>query len=170
MVVGMGCTKSTWPPDLLRTLAETREVVIFDNRGSGRSTDPDWSEHGSMEGYANSTIDLVHALDLEQPDILGWSMVSVSDRSEKQVYPYWLVSYLNSSQQCDFFLLSLQLVLAPSVQKMSGWSDVSRTRLAIHPVLSNSLSSEMPKHRPDAVEYCSQCRLVIMHNTCSISP
>ena len=75
MVVGLGCTKSTWTPDLLQTLAENREVIIFDNRGSGHSTDPEWPDHGSLEGYANSTVDLVHALDLEQPDILGWSMV-----------------------------------------------------------------------------------------------
>ena len=75
MVVGLGCTKSTWSPDLLHTLAENREVVVFDNRGSGHSKDPEWSEHASLEGYANSVVDLVHALELEQPDILGWSMV-----------------------------------------------------------------------------------------------
>ena len=76
MVVGLGCTKSTWSPDLLHTLAQTRQIVIFDNRGSGHSEDPEWPDHATLEGYANSTVDLVRALDLEQPDILGWSMVS----------------------------------------------------------------------------------------------
>ena len=106
MVVGMGCTKSTWPPDLLHTLAETREIVIFDNRGSGRSKDSNWSDNGSLEGYANSTIDLVHALDLEQPDVLGWSMVRISDRS-KQMRPSQQMSHLAKSAM---LLLPVELV------------------------------------------------------------
>lgn len=75
MIVGMGCTKSTWTPDLLKTLAATREVLIFDNRGSGRSTDADPLSQLTVESLAASTLELLDVLDIKQPDILGWSMV-----------------------------------------------------------------------------------------------
>ncbi len=87
MIVGLGCTKSTWTPDLLHTLAEKREVVIFDNRGSGHSKDPNWSDQASLEGYASSTADLIHALGIHQPDLLGWSMVRTSRIQSRTFLP-----------------------------------------------------------------------------------
>lgn len=75
MIVGLACTKSTWTPDLLKTLAATREVLIFDNKGSGRSVDPDWPDDLSIRSYAESTMELIETLGIQQPDVLGWSMV-----------------------------------------------------------------------------------------------
>ena len=75
MIVGLGCTKSSWTPDLLRTLAESREVLIFDNKGSGHSYFDDKQAEVSIEDFASSTLDLLEALEIQQPDILGWSMV-----------------------------------------------------------------------------------------------
>lgn len=93
MIVGLGCTKSTWTPDLLKSLAASREVVIFDNRGSGRSSDKEGLDKLSIESMASSTLDLIDALDIKQPDVLGWSMVravtpghSVSDLSCRITY------------------------------------------------------------------------------------
>jgi len=78
MIAGVRCTLSTWTPDLLKSLAATREVVIFDNKGVGLSPDADWPGDVSIEGYAGSTLALISALDLHQPDVLGWSLVSPS--------------------------------------------------------------------------------------------
>ncbi len=74
MVVGRGNTLSHWAPDLLQTLAAGRQVNIFDNRGIGMSTDSDPARESTVEGYAQSTVDLIEALDLDQPDILGISL------------------------------------------------------------------------------------------------
>lgn len=73
MVSGQGATLGIWTPDLLKTLAAGRQVTIFDNRGIGYSADADPEEEHTISGYADSTVDLIDALGLEQPDILGWS-------------------------------------------------------------------------------------------------
>lgn len=74
MVSGQGATLGIWTPDLLKTLATGRQVTIFDNRGIGYSNDADPEEENTVLGYADSTVDLIDALGLEQPDILGWSL------------------------------------------------------------------------------------------------
>lgn len=74
MVSGQGATLGIWTPDLLKTLAAGRQVTIFDNRGIGFSTDVDPEEESTTLGYAESTVELIGALDLDQPDILGWSL------------------------------------------------------------------------------------------------
>ena len=73
MIAGQGATLSIWTPDLLKNLAAGRQVTIFDNRGIGLSTDTT-TEPYSIGLYAASTVDLIEALGLEQPDILGWSL------------------------------------------------------------------------------------------------
>ena len=74
MVAGQGATLGIWSPDLLKTLAAGRQVTIFDNRGIGFSADSDEAEESTIEGYADSTVDLIESLGLDQPDILGWSL------------------------------------------------------------------------------------------------
>jgi len=75
MIAGVRCTLSTWTPDLLKNLAATREVVVFDNKGVGFSYDAEWPGDVSIQSYAESTVALISALELEEPDVLGWSMV-----------------------------------------------------------------------------------------------
>ena len=73
-MAGQGATLGIWTPDLLKTLAQGRQVIIFDNRRIGFSTDFDDADRLSTDDYADSTVDLIDALGLDQPDILGWSL------------------------------------------------------------------------------------------------
>ena len=70
MLPGASATASVWTPDLLRGLAEARQVITFDPAGMGASADT--SGNASVEYYAYSTALLLEALGLVQPDILGW--------------------------------------------------------------------------------------------------
>lgn len=75
LVAGQGATLGVWTPDLLKNLAQGRkEVTIFDNRRIGFSTDSDEEDELTVESYAESTVDLIDALALDQPDVLGWSL------------------------------------------------------------------------------------------------
>ncbi|KAK9803318.1 hypothetical protein WJX73_001019 [Symbiochloris irregularis] len=76
MITGSGATYSDWTPDLLSGLAQNREVIIFDNRGIGRSTDSYIPPNGlyTLGDYASSTVDFIAEIGLEQPDALGWSL------------------------------------------------------------------------------------------------
>lgn len=97
MIAGIHCTLSTWTPDLLSSLAATREVVIFDNKGVGLSPDADWPGDVSIGSYAESTLALISALDIHQPDVLGWSMggiiaLWIATHSAEEVHRFVIVN------------------------------------------------------------------------------
>ena len=73
MLAGQGQTLSVWTQDLLKNLAQGRQTTIFDNRGIGASTDSSEAAYTPSD-YVVSTLGLINALELVQPDILGWSL------------------------------------------------------------------------------------------------
>jgi pimeloyl-ACP methyl ester carboxylesterase len=60
-----------WDPSLINALAAQRPVIIFDNSGVGLSTG---SVPPTFAGWATNLIALVHALEIPQIDLLGFSM------------------------------------------------------------------------------------------------
>lgn len=73
MIMGFTGTMSIWDTRLLANLASAHQVTIFDNRGIGFSTDTATGPL-TMESMADSTAELIGALGLSKPDIVGWSM------------------------------------------------------------------------------------------------
>lgn len=71
LIGGLGTDLSEWE-SLIRPLAEHRQVVAFDNRGAGRSDQPD--QPYSIEQMAGDTAGLVRALGVARADVLGVSM------------------------------------------------------------------------------------------------
>ena len=72
MIMGSSATMDEWSPQLVEALAQGREVVVFDNRGMGETSDP----HGAYQfsQLADDTAGLVKALGFDKMDVLGWSM------------------------------------------------------------------------------------------------
>ncbi|CAL9661456.1 alpha/beta hydrolase [Streptomyces sp. enrichment culture] len=60
-----------WDPALLDPLADRREVVVFDNRGTNFSTG---APPSTMEGLVEGSLAFMEALRLDDVDVLGWSM------------------------------------------------------------------------------------------------
>ena len=73
MVTGDTAPMSLWLPYVVKPLAESFRVTIFDNRGMGYSTD-DPSEELSIELMARDTAGLCQALGLIDVTLVGWSM------------------------------------------------------------------------------------------------
>ncbi|MGW0434838.1 alpha/beta fold hydrolase [Micromonospora sp. NPDC003197] len=71
MVLRFRGTMDYWDPALLDVLAAERDVIVFDNRGLGRSSGTPAS---SVDGLADGVIDFLDALDLVEVDLLGWSL------------------------------------------------------------------------------------------------
>lgn len=72
MIMGYGSTMNLWEPGLLRTLSARFKVIVFDNRGMG---DTETGRHPfSIEQFADDTVGLLDALDIQQAHVLGWSM------------------------------------------------------------------------------------------------
>ena len=63
LIAGQGATSSVWTPDLLRCLAQNREVIPFDNQGMGLSTYTD-TDYG-VASYAANTVDLIDAVQVQ---------------------------------------------------------------------------------------------------------
>ncbi len=72
MIMGYLGTMPDWTPDLLEALSGHFQVTIFDNPGIGKS---DWSGGDlSIDKMAGITAQLIEHLQLDKPNVLGWSM------------------------------------------------------------------------------------------------
>ena len=60
-----------WDPALLDVLSSERDVIVFDNRGTGRSSG---APPTTLEGLAEGLFEFVDSLNLREVDLLGWSM------------------------------------------------------------------------------------------------
>jgi pimeloyl-ACP methyl ester carboxylesterase len=64
----------TWSPTLLNELSANRTVIIFDNRGVGKSTVV--TKEFSIREFGNDTIGLLDVLNITDADMFGFSMGS----------------------------------------------------------------------------------------------
>lgn len=71
LIAGFSCDCLFWTP-ILNALSQHFQVIIFDNRGVGRSSAPDIPY--TIELMAQDTFALTQALQLRTPHILGHSM------------------------------------------------------------------------------------------------
>jgi 3-oxoadipate enol-lactonase len=72
LIMGLGGHILDWGWVLPERLAEGRSVIVFDNRGAGRSDQP--AGPYSIAEMANDTVALLDALGIERADIFGVSM------------------------------------------------------------------------------------------------
>jgi pimeloyl-ACP methyl ester carboxylesterase len=73
LIPGSSMTMDKWEPNVLNRLASNHTVIIFDNRGIGKTTagNKTWS----IEQFANDTVGFLDALKIEKPvDVLGFSL------------------------------------------------------------------------------------------------
>jgi 3-oxoadipate enol-lactonase len=72
LIMGLGGHILDWGWVLPEKLAEGRRVIVFDNRGAGRSDQP--AGPYSIAEMANDTVGLLDALGVERADVFGVSM------------------------------------------------------------------------------------------------
>ena len=72
LVTGFRATLSEWDATFLAELAKHHDVIVFDNRGIGRSI-PDAASF-TVEDMARDTAALIDTLTLHRPTVIGWSM------------------------------------------------------------------------------------------------
>ena len=72
MIEGLSASVDSWPPDFIQELSKSFKLIIFDNRGAGRTDKPDIDY--SIKMFANDTESLMDALDIEQAHVFGMSM------------------------------------------------------------------------------------------------
>lgn len=73
MINGYISTMSLWDPALLDELAKHHQLILFDNRGVGLSTDTT-ENRTTIAQMADDAAALIQALGYQQVDVLAWSM------------------------------------------------------------------------------------------------
>jgi pimeloyl-ACP methyl ester carboxylesterase len=72
LIPGYSATMDMWDPTMIKELSARYKVILFDNRGIGRTTSSD--RPFSMGLFAEDTIGLMDALKIRKAHVLGWSM------------------------------------------------------------------------------------------------
>lgn len=73
LIMGMTANMDWWDPEFIDALSQKNRVLMFDNRGAGRTVAPDEGNF-SCEMLADDTIALMDAKGIERANILGMSM------------------------------------------------------------------------------------------------
>jgi len=72
LIMGYSGTMDLWAPEVLKELASEYQLIIFDNRGMGKTTASD--KEFTIELFADDTRGLLDALGIERAHVLGWSL------------------------------------------------------------------------------------------------
>jgi len=72
LIRGLSSDVYRWPPSFVEEIAKYFKIILFDNRGAGRTDKPDIEY--SMKMMADDTIGLMNALYIKQAIVLGFSM------------------------------------------------------------------------------------------------
>ncbi len=72
LIRGLSSSLDSWPPYSIEHFSKFFKVILFDNRGAGRTDVPDGNYSARM--MADDTIGLMDALDIDKTYLLGFSM------------------------------------------------------------------------------------------------
>ncbi len=117
LITGLGGDAGYWSPVLAR-LSKHYKVIIFDNRGSGRSQAPD--EACTLETLVNDTLGLLDHLGIQQTNIIGHSLGSMIAQYIAHYHPERvkkLVLYASSSRLSPFMRLGARFMVAVKLAK-----------------------------------------------------
>ncbi len=85
MIMGLGANIDWWPSKLLDKLAGHYQVLVFDNRGAGRSDVTE--ESYSIEMFARDTVELMDWTGMERAHVFGISMGGMIAQELALSYP-----------------------------------------------------------------------------------
>jgi len=130
LIAGFSCDHSFWQ-GVLKSLSEKHRVLVFDNRGVGRTSSPD--QRYTVLQMADDVMALSNKLGLIKPVIIGQSMGSaiaqnIGKRYQQQIKKLVLINtfaQLGKAQEVAFELTGelqrLKLPMRYPVQSIAPW-------------------------------------------------
>jgi len=85
LIMGYGATMDLWCPEMLAEIALHYKVIIFDNRGMGKTTASD--KEFTIELFVEDTSGLMNALNIDHAHLVGWSLGSYIAQELALKYP-----------------------------------------------------------------------------------
>jgi pimeloyl-ACP methyl ester carboxylesterase len=99
MIQGYSSNSRVWESELIQGLSKKYQVIIFDNRGTGRSEKPDIEY--SIKMMADDVIGLINVIGLPKVHILGLSMGGLIAQELALNYPSKIKSLILCSTNCN---------------------------------------------------------------------
>jgi pimeloyl-ACP methyl ester carboxylesterase len=162
MIQGLSRSLDGWDPRLIEALSKEFKLVMFDNRGAGR-TDISDTEY-TMKLFANDTAGLMNALGISKAHMLGISMGGMIAQELALSYPEKaakLVLCSTGSQWCfsqeaarilSAVSESSQEELTRMLLSFKFASDFPRDFVRKNPFVVILFTSDFVKEHPDLVE------------------
>jgi len=152
MITGLSANVDWWDPRLTQELSKKFKVVIFDNRGAGR-TDVS-NKRYTIKLFADDTADLMDALRISQAHVFGISMGGMIAQELVLNYPEKVEKLVLCSTNCGGkkAVLSSQEIWGMLMADMSELSPEDIIRMTM-PLL---LTEDFIKGNPDFVELATQ--------------
>ena len=154
LIMGLGGHILDWGWVLPEKLAEGRQVILFDNRGSGRSDQPE-GPYSTMQ-MANDTASLMDAIGIERADIFGVSMGGMIAQQMALDYPHRVDKLILGSTSAGG---DLQVLPPPEIQAYLE----PRLDLTLHEALWWSAPAGFPQEfieaNPEIIERKIQANL-----------
>lgn len=98
MIMGLGGNSCWWGDSLMDEISKGSRAIIFDNRGTGRSDDPD--EEFTMKTLADDVAGLMDALHIQKANVLGISLGGMIAQEFVLAYPQRVGKLILCSTNC----------------------------------------------------------------------
>jgi pimeloyl-ACP methyl ester carboxylesterase len=99
MILGLTATLDWWDPVMLEALSKEYRLLIFDNRGAGRTETPQDGEF-TIEQFASDTAGLMDAVGFERAHVLGFSMGGMIAQGVALDFPEKIDKLILASTYC----------------------------------------------------------------------
>ncbi|HEY3275542.1 MAG TPA: alpha/beta hydrolase [Syntrophorhabdaceae bacterium] len=100
LITGYSATMDIWDPLTIEVLSARYKVIIFDNRGIGKTTASD--KPFTIELFAEDTRGLMDALKIKKAHLLGWSMGTFIATELALRYPEKVDKLILYAGNCDW--------------------------------------------------------------------
>ncbi len=132
MILGLQANIDWWGKSLLKKIANYHRVIVFDNRGTGRSNNSD--NDYVLNTLVEDTIGLMDILNIDKANVFGHSMGGMISQELTLNYPERVNKLVLCSSHCG------QSRLIPTSSKVNQILDQPQEKLSLEKIARNMLS------------------------------
>jgi len=147
MIMGLSANANWWPPPLIDSLAQTYKVLIFDNRGAGRTDAP--MQDYSMPMFAGDTVGLMKALGMDRAHVFGVSMGGLIAQEISLLYPERVEKLVLGCTHCG---VRHSIPTSFEVMRHLAKQDFKSTDERFHHTLSVLFPRDFIEQNPEKIE------------------
>ncbi|UCH32616.1 MAG: alpha/beta fold hydrolase [Candidatus Bathyarchaeota archaeon] len=144
MIMGLSANLNWWDTRLIEALSSKFTLVMYDNRGAGRTNTSD-KEH-TIRLYADDAVGLMNALRIDKAHVLGFSMGGMIAQELTLNYPHKVGKLVLCSTHCGGAnsVQPSQEILEMLTADIAGLSAMEVAKMTLHLLLTTNFIEENP--------------------------